>query len=140
MDWRAGAACRGTDPELFFPTAVDGPALEREEQVALGVCARCPVLAQCREWAIAGQAHGVAAGLTESERIELRRSALPVRRPVTKGAVRGSWQRADGRSALAAGRDRGRIAVECGVSRRTVDRWAVDLTTTSPTIAPGGGA
>ncbi|NIB32634.1 hypothetical protein HBB16_14110 [Pseudonocardia sp. MCCB 268] len=30
-------------------------------------------------------------------------------------------------AALAAGRDRTTIAAECGVTRRTVDRWSADL-------------
>jgi len=41
-DWRAEAACRGIDPELFFPVGNAGPALRQIGQ-AKQVCARCPV-------------------------------------------------------------------------------------------------
>ena len=29
-EWRSAAACRGTDPELYFPVASGGPAYERQ--------------------------------------------------------------------------------------------------------------
>ncbi|MDN5916087.1 MAG: helix-turn-helix domain-containing protein [Pseudonocardia sp.] len=46
---------------------------------------------------------------------------------VRRGAGRPSEQREAGSAALARGLDRERVAAECGVSRRTVDRWASAL-------------
>jgi len=67
-DWRDRAACRDEDPELFFPTGTDGPALLQVEQ-AKAVCRRCPVTDECLSWALAtGQDHGVWGGTTEEER------------------------------------------------------------------------
>ena len=42
MEWRTSAACRDSDPELFFPIGDAGPA-RRQEHRALDVCAGCPV-------------------------------------------------------------------------------------------------
>ena len=69
--WRNQAACRDTDPELFFPVGTSGPALAQVTE-AKRVCAGCPVLTQCREFALAHQAAGVAGGLTEQERSKAR--------------------------------------------------------------------
>lgn len=77
-DWRALAACRDVDPELFFPTAPAGAALAAAERRALAVCAGCPVLADCRTWAVAEQPHGIAGGLTERARAALRWTRSPV--------------------------------------------------------------
>jgi WhiB family redox-sensing transcriptional regulator len=41
MDWHSEAACRGVDPELFFPVGESGPAL-RQTRRAKAVCRRCP--------------------------------------------------------------------------------------------------
>ena len=142
LDWRARAACREVDPELFFPTATAGVALAVEERRALSVCAGCPVLAACRTWAVAEQPHGVAGGLTEDERRRARRTT-PRRagRTVLPAVVLGPSPRTDrapviaaGQTALTAGADRGDIAHTLGVTRRTVDRWAAALA-----IPAGGG-
>lgn len=141
LDWRARAACRDVDPELFFPTAAAGLALAAEEGRALTVCAGCPVLAACRTWAIAEQPHGVAGGLTEDERRRARRAAPRSRRverrpavmPVPSPRTDRAPVIAAGCAALSAGTDRGDVAHTLGVTRRTVDRWAAALTT------PAGG-
>lgn len=142
LGWRARAACRDVDPDLFFPVAEHGPALEAAERRALSVCAVCPVLAACRSWAVVEQPHGIAGGLTEDERRRARR-ATPRRagraeRPVV---VPGPSLRTDrapviaaGHAALTAGVDRGDVARTLGVSRRTVDRWAAALA-----VPAGGG-
>ncbi|MGW0118578.1 WhiB family transcriptional regulator [Streptomyces sp. NPDC003327] len=73
-DWRAAAACREVDPELFFPVGVGSPALAQAEE-AKKVCRRCPVRERCLGWAMA-ESHppmGVWGGLTEAERSALRR-------------------------------------------------------------------
>jgi WhiB family transcriptional regulator, redox-sensing transcriptional regulator len=72
-DWRDLAACRDTDPELFFPIGNSGPAL-RQEARAKQICAGCTVRTRCLEWAVAsGQAAGVWGGASEDERRVLRR-------------------------------------------------------------------
>jgi WhiB family redox-sensing transcriptional regulator len=79
-DWRDRARCRDEDPELFFPTGTVGPAVVQIEQ-ARSVCRRCPVLDECREWAVwSGQDAGIWGALTAQERRALRRSAAK-RRP-----------------------------------------------------------
>lgn len=71
--WRAQAACRGEDPELFFPVGSTGPALEQIAK-AKEVCAGCPVREVCLDFALStGQGYGIWGGLTEDERRSLRR-------------------------------------------------------------------
>jgi WhiB family redox-sensing transcriptional regulator len=58
--WLAQAACRDTDPELFFPER--GHA--RQGQQARQVCAGCPVQQPCRDLAVTaasgrGEDHGI---------------------------------------------------------------------------------
>jgi WhiB family transcriptional regulator, redox-sensing transcriptional regulator len=68
VDWRSRAACRTEDPELFFPVGTSGPALVQLAR-AKSVCRRCPVLIQCRTWAVTtGQSAGVWGGVSEDER------------------------------------------------------------------------
>jgi WhiB family transcriptional regulator, redox-sensing transcriptional regulator len=73
-NWRVIAACRFVDPELFFPISAAGRCLEQVVE-AKKVCARCLVQAECLTFAQrTGQAHGIWGGLTEEERIQVRRS------------------------------------------------------------------
>ncbi len=142
LDWRARGACRDVDPELFFPTAVDGAALVAAERRALSVCWACPVVADCRSWAVAEQPHGIAGGLTEDERRRARLT-MPRRagRTEVPAVVPGPSPRTDrapviaaGHTALTAGADRGDVARALGVTR-TADRWAAELS-----AAATGGA
>lgn len=72
VDWRHRAACRDEDPELFFPVSEVGPGAEQVAR-AKAVCARCPVRAECLEYALEnGLDHGIFGGLTEQERRRLR--------------------------------------------------------------------
>ena len=73
-DWRDDAACRDTDPELFFP---DGDRFARAHvKTAKLICRGCPVSATCLSWALdTGQEAGIWGGLTEDERHRLRRRA-----------------------------------------------------------------
>jgi len=75
MDWRHDAACRDSDPELFFPIGNTGPALLQIDQ-AKQVCRTCPVIADCLQWALdTGQEAGVWGGASEDERRLMRRNA-----------------------------------------------------------------
>jgi len=60
-DWRTIAACRGLDPDLFFPARGDSFTVRN----AQAVCATCPVAEQCLEFAIeVGETEGIWGGLS----------------------------------------------------------------------------
>jgi WhiB family redox-sensing transcriptional regulator len=73
MDWRANAACRDEDPELFFPLGDTGPAL-LQIQEAKAVCSACTAISDCLAWALEShQDSGIWGGMSEAERRQLRR-------------------------------------------------------------------
>ncbi len=79
-DWRKQAACRDTDPDLFFPVGTTGLAVDQIEE-AKRVCRDCEALALCLEFALAtNQEAGVWGGTSEEERRKLRKTWLARRR------------------------------------------------------------
>ena len=125
-EWRSAAACRGTDPELYFPVASGGPAYERQVVEAKAVCAGCPVREQCLAEALMRIPDGIAGGLTPAERRQLARgrAAHPVSAAELIRVARGRAEvAAAGSVLLASGRTREEVARACGVSERTVYRW-----------------
>lgn len=79
-DWRVGAACRDTDPDLFFPVGTTGPAIEQIAS-AKTVCGECDAQTDCLEFALAtNQDSGVWGGTSEEERRKLRKVWLARRR------------------------------------------------------------
>ena len=80
QDWRDRAACRDTDPELFFPIGSTGPAVD-QISAAKAVCRRCEAQGQCLEFAlVTNQEAGVWGGTSEEERRKLRRAWLAQKR------------------------------------------------------------
>ena len=76
VTWRVDAACRDTDPDLFFPVGTTGPAIEQIE-AAKAVCRTCPAMDECLEFALAtNQDSGVWGATSEDERRKLRRAYL----------------------------------------------------------------
>jgi WhiB family transcriptional regulator, redox-sensing transcriptional regulator len=72
--WVDRAACCEVDPEIFFPVSTTGAAV-RQIHEARAICARCPVAADCLDWAQRmGLGDGVWGGTTPEERRALRRS------------------------------------------------------------------
>lgn len=72
----SAAACRDSDPELFFPVG-SGDSARRQAEAAKAVCYRCPVVADCLRWATAtGQDSGIWGARTATERRALRAGAL----------------------------------------------------------------
>jgi WhiB family redox-sensing transcriptional regulator len=68
LSWRLSAACRGVDPEIFYPTS------EEEADVAKTVCSRCAVREACLEFALASRERdGVWGGATEKDRRRMLR-------------------------------------------------------------------
>lgn len=67
-DWRARGACRGLDPELFYPRRGEPTA------AATAVCQACPVRGPCLDYALdARELFGIWGGESERGRRELRR-------------------------------------------------------------------
>lgn len=70
-EWTEHAACRGMDPDIFFP--IDGDTYARAREV----CRRCEVIGACLDDALAipvsQDIAGMQGGLTPKERRDLRR-------------------------------------------------------------------
>jgi len=69
-EWQLEGSCRSESPDVFFhPEGERGPARRSRDSAAKAVCLRCPVLASCREHALAvREPYGVWGAMTEYER------------------------------------------------------------------------
>ena len=72
-EWQLLGSCRREDTELFFhPEGERGPRRDGREAAAKAICATCPVIAACREHALAArEPYGVWGGLSEHEREDI---------------------------------------------------------------------
>ncbi len=78
--WRDVAACRDSDPTLFFPIGSTGPAVD-QIAAAKVICASCSVIEGCLKYALeSNQEAGVWGGYAEDERRRLRKRWLAERR------------------------------------------------------------
>ena len=93
LTWMSLGACRGEDPELFFPIAAQGSALS-QISAARAVCRRCAVAAMCLAYALQTRQAGIWGGATQEERHAMterhRRqvSAAPAARETARAASR----------------------------------------------------
>ncbi len=61
--WRQRAACRGVEPDIFYPVT------DEEAEEAKEICYSCSVREGCLEWALTNRERdGVWGGATERER------------------------------------------------------------------------
>lgn len=68
-EWALSAACRGADPDIFFPERGD------LAEPALVVCRRCPVRQECLDFAISNREKvGIWGGLTAEDRRQMVRA------------------------------------------------------------------
>jgi WhiB family redox-sensing transcriptional regulator len=66
--WMANAACRGLDPDLFFPRRGDSSAEAKK------ICSGCAVRAECAALAAEHhERHGIWGGMSERDRKRARR-------------------------------------------------------------------
>lgn len=85
--WRVGAACRDTDPDLFFPVGQTGPAIAHIAN-AKAVCETCEVQIECLEYALmTNQDAGIWGGLTEDDRRKIRRERRKANRAAQAAAA-----------------------------------------------------
>lgn len=79
-DWQELAACRDSQPSLFFPIGTTGPAVEQITE-AVAICRTCVVQETCLEYAFeSNQESGVWGGYPEDDRHRLRQKWLADRR------------------------------------------------------------
>lgn len=69
--WQAEAACRNLDVEVSDPIFFPKPGRPRKETPHSPVCGGCPVIVECKNFAIVHQAVGTWGGMTESDRSKL---------------------------------------------------------------------
>lgn len=115
-DWMADAECRGLDPTVFFTE------LGESTREVKALCSRCPVRADCLDYALTnGERFGVWGGTSERERKRMRvgRGAIPGR-PVDRYTAA---RRRQVRQMALEGLRASDIARDLGLSRRTVHRY-----------------
>ncbi len=66
--WQARAACRGVDPDLFFPERTTS---NQDVERAKAVCGSCPVRDECLEYGLHDE-FGVWGGRAGGDRKKLR--------------------------------------------------------------------
>ncbi len=71
-EWMERARCRDHDPDLFFP--LPGPGMAPAMAAAKSICAMCPVVGECLDYAMAEvEIIGVWGGTSARERVKMRR-------------------------------------------------------------------
>lgn len=70
------AACAGKDTEMFFPEA--GKEFLRRVGEAKAVCNKCPIVADCLNWAIENDEQGIWGASTYEERKRINRRRIAV--------------------------------------------------------------
>lgn len=107
--WRARAACRSKDPEIFFPNG-SSPAAELWVSEAKAICETCPVRGACLDlalaaegWASGSQRDGIFGGLTGEERWLVHRSRARARAGIGQPKPRGGKRHGGGRKRATCG-------------------------------------
>ncbi len=79
-EWMESAACRDTDPEMFFPIGTTGASVDQINR-AVAICSVCEALDACLNFALrTNQEFGVWGGYAEDDRRRLRKRWLAERR------------------------------------------------------------
>lgn len=94
-DWARRGRCRSVPVNVFFPGRGDTAAITQAREI----CARCPVLEECRAYALAAPQEllGVWGGLSGKERREARRELAQQETtvgvvPAAAGRTRRAWR------------------------------------------------
>lgn len=87
-NWQSQGLCNSMDSDLFFhPEGERGGPRRRRIERAKAICAQCPVIEQCRTYALANhEAYGVWGGLSEEERADIVRGRMYRARMAAKAA------------------------------------------------------
>lgn len=71
--WDA-AACRGAPTESFFPIDTGQRVEELARALSDAYCRACPIMVECKEWALRHESEGIWAGLTPRARRAIRKA------------------------------------------------------------------
>lgn len=84
--WMAEGACVGTDPDLFFP-----PPGMHGDRPAKAICADCPVVDACLDYALTNHLDGIWGNTNGRERRRMRPAVKPGprRAPIPHGTIQG---------------------------------------------------
>lgn len=128
-DWRARGACQGQPTRIFYPDSIgagrprnDGTSrADQDVAPALALCAVCPVLLDCRTWALHHETDGIWGGMTEHERrSQRRRLGIRLRDPVVDDDT---WKPTRAATLFRQGWTIRDIAIELRVHDKQVNRW-----------------
>ena len=74
--WQRKSLCNTLNPEVFFhPEGERGASRRRRVEQAKAICSQCPVIQECREYALNNhEPYGVWGGLCEEERADILRA------------------------------------------------------------------
>jgi WhiB family redox-sensing transcriptional regulator len=65
--------CASVGGDFWFPEKEAGSSNSTEMLMAKSICGRCSHKAECAEWGIQNESHGIWGGITEGERKFIRR-------------------------------------------------------------------
>ncbi|WP_366914519.1 WhiB family transcriptional regulator [Nocardia sp.] len=86
IPWQSFGSCQGLDPAVFFhPDGERGRARIDRERRAKRICNSCPVLDQCRAYAVSTkQPYGIWGGMSEHELQDLLCASARSRRRIER--------------------------------------------------------
>jgi WhiB family redox-sensing transcriptional regulator len=70
-DWREQAACRGMNPNWWYPHTSDSLTA-----AGYTICRRCPVRQECLEYALANDEPGIWGGVSHRRRMKMTRGRV----------------------------------------------------------------
>lgn len=77
-DWADHGACKGEDSSDWFPPHRVSSGRWEGTRNALSICRSCPVVTECREYAIVHEPYGTWGGMTAEERdVWRQRNGIP---------------------------------------------------------------
>lgn len=80
--WQEQGVCAQIDPDIHFPEKVRGESRKEQTALAIAICNTCPVIQQCRAYALNNrEVYGIWGGLSENQ------LSLLARRPRQRSAA-----------------------------------------------------
>lgn len=117
--WQDSAACRDTDPDLFFPASEN----ETTVRAVKDICHACPVYDRCLAVALENGHHGIWAATTTAVRSRMVNRGEAKRRPAPRSTAGAEERRERYAELRAGGFTIHEAAWELGVAYETALRY-----------------